>query len=150
MSPEARARLIDSEPDLAAALAIREEVFVLGQDVPRELEVDGLDPVATHFLAEVKSEDGRWVPAGAARMRRKDGKAKAERVAVLEPHRKRGLGVLLMAAIEEEARHQGMAEVILNAQSYVVPFYERLGYHCVGPEFEEAGIPHQAMRKRLG
>ncbi len=34
----------------------------------------------------------------------------------------------------------------LQAQTSAVPFYLRAGYRSQGPEFQEAGIPHQEMR----
>lgn len=146
--PTLRARLVDGAADLRRAMAIREEVFVVEQAVPPELEVDGLDPLCTHLVAE-RAEAGGWRVIGAARLRPKGALAKAERVAVLAAERGLGAGALLMAALEEEARQQGFAEVVLNAQVQVVPFYERLGYRAEGPEFEEAGIQHRAMRKRI-
>ena len=63
-----RVRLINTESDLAAALKIRETVFVLGQGVPADLEVDGLDPQCTHLMAEAR-EDGAWVPVGTSKTR---------------------------------------------------------------------------------
>ena len=143
-----RVRLINTESDLAAALKIRETVFVLGQGVPADLEVDGLDPQCTHLMAEAR-EDGAWVPVGTARLRRKGDLTKAERVAVLEASRGHGVGALLMAALEDEAEHQGARQVFLHAQLSVVQFYLKLGYVSEGPEFDEAGIGHQAMRKQL-
>jgi predicted GNAT family N-acyltransferase len=38
---------------------------------------------------------------------------------------------------------------VLHAQLYVERFYLRHGYARVGGVFEEAGIDHVAMRKRL-
>lgn len=143
-----RVRLINTPADLDAALRIREIVFVQGQGVPADLEVDGLDPQSTHLLAEAR-EQGAWLPVGAARLRRKGELAKAERVAVLERARGHGVGALLMAALEDEAEHQGLGQVFLHAQTSVVEFYLKLGYQSEGPEFEEAGIAHQAMRKVL-
>lgn len=131
--------------ELERLLAIRHEVFVVGQRVPEDLEVDGLDPACRHFVAE---DDGQLV--GTARLRvTPDGRAKAERVAVLERARGRGLGRELMRAIEDEARRLGFEELVLYAQVNVVPFYARLGYVAVGAVFEEAGIGHLEMRLRL-
>ena len=56
--------------EIAVCIEIRRVVFVLGQDVPEELEVDGLDPTCTHFLAAVDGE-----PAGTARLRITDNGA---------------------------------------------------------------------------
>ncbi len=141
-------RVVDAPCDLDSALEIRAIVFIQGQAVPAELEVDGLDPQCTHLLAE-RFDGERWTPVGTARLRQVDDHAKAERVAVLPAMRGLGIGDLLMRTLQDVARAQGFEEVHLNAQLQVVPFYERLGYQAEGPEFEEAGIQHRAMRRRL-
>lgn len=136
---------IQTELERRAAMAIRYQVFVAEQGVPEDLEVDGLDERCTHFVAI----DGR-VAVGTARMRTyHEGVAKAERVAVLAAWRGRGVGHALMDAVEAEAAATGHTAVLLNAQKDVVPFYLSRGYVSEGPEFEEAGIPHQRMRKGL-
>jgi predicted GNAT family N-acyltransferase len=136
---------VTSEEDIGAALDLRREVFVEEQDVPEDLELDGLDDEATHFLAR---RDGE--PVGTARLRDYgDGVAKVERVAVREPHRGEGWGERLMAAVEAHAREAGYERVRLAAQVPVVGFYERLGYEVASEEFVDAGIPHRSMEKRL-
>jgi predicted GNAT family N-acyltransferase len=136
---------ITAEADFEAALAIRRDVFVEGQDVPEDLELDGRDDEATHFLAR---RDGE--PVGTARLRDYgDGVAKVERVAVRDPHRGEGWGRRIMAAVEEHARGVGYERVHLAAQVPVVEFYERLGYEVVSEEFMDAGIPHRSMEKPL-
>ena len=138
----------DASDDLSTALRIRREVFVDGQGVPEDLELDGLDPACVHFLVEVDRGAG-WEPLGAARMRAIHGAIKAERVAVLEAARGLGLGVQLMEALHAEARQQGHDEAVLNAQVSVIGFYERQGYVAEGRRFYEADIPHQKMRRTL-
>ena len=133
---------------------IRRRVFVEEQSVPPELEWDGLDDEAEHFMAIETAEDERDASAtpravGTARLRSIDGCAKAERVAVLESHRRHGVGRCLMQALEQRAIERGLGAIKLNAQVRVVPFYERLGYTRVGEVFVEAGIDHLAMSKTL-
>lgn len=135
---------VTSEADLETALDIRREVFVEEQGVPEDLELDGLDGEATHFLA---GRDGE--PVGTARLRDYDGIAKVERVAVLEPYRGEGWGERIMAAVEAHAREAGYERVHLAAQVPVVGFYERLGYEVVSEAFMDAGIPHRSMEKPL-
>lgn len=125
--------------------AVRAAVFIDEQGVPAEIERDGRDDACRHALA---TEAG--VDVGAARLRPYDGRAKVERVAVLRPWRGLGVGDALMATLETLARADGHAEVILNAQLQVVPFYLRLGYEPTSDVFYEAGIPHRSMRKTLG
>ncbi|MFH1468510.1 MAG: GNAT family N-acetyltransferase [Pseudomonadota bacterium] len=132
--------------DLPRCQALRREVFVLGQGVPDELEIDGLDPACEHLLA--LDAAGRAI--GTARLRSVGGGClKAERVAVLPACRGRGLGRALMAALEDRARGRGLPRVVLNAQLSVLGFYEKLGYQAQGPVFHEAGIPHVRMERVL-
>lgn len=123
---------------------IRRIVFVQGQNVPEALEIDGLDGECVHFLASCR---GR--PVGSARLRNAEGLAKAERVAVLSEYRDAGIGRALMHALEAHAQADGFSEVLLHAQQEVISFYQRLGYRGEGDLFEEAGITHRVMRKRL-
>lgn len=139
-------RVAEHRAVLEACHALRRLVFVEEQRVEAALEWDELDALAEHFLAR-RREDGAAV--GTARLRVVDGSAKAERVAVRPEARQSGIGRLLMKALEERARAQGCGEVVLNAQLTALPFYEALGYVAEGPVFEEAGIDHRAMRRRL-
>jgi ElaA protein len=137
--------LAGDDPRLARCLAVRREVFIDEQAVPEADEVDGRDPMCLHLLLT-----GGGADLGAARLRVVGAAAKAERVAVRAGARRRGLGARLMAGLEAEARRLALAEVVLGAQVDAIPFYERLGYTAEGPVFDDAGIPHRRMRKRLG
>ena len=128
-----------------ATIAIRHVVFVEEQRVPVDLERDGRDDEADHFLGRVAG-----VPAAAARLvSDAAGVGTAQRVAVLPPLRGTGIGAAVMAALEERARRRGMQSLELHAQVPVRGFYERLGYTAFGDEYDEAGIPHISMRKSL-
>jgi predicted GNAT family N-acyltransferase len=48
------------------------------------------------------------------------------------------------------AAERGMSEVVLNAQTRALKFYETHGFAAEGEVFLDAGIPHQRMRKSLG
>ncbi len=134
-----------SPADLARCLALREQVFVVEQGVPRDLELDDKDALCTHFLAVDGDTD-----AGTARLLPLDATtAKAQRVAVIASQRKNGVGRALMAALEAEARKQGRVVVVLSSQVSAIPFYERLGYRAHGDIYDDAGIPHRDMSKRL-
>lgn len=136
-------------PDLAACRALRRAVFIDEQGVPEALEWDGLDAVARHFLAFESAPASQPVPLGTARMRIVDGLAKAERVAVRRDARRRGIGRLLMRAIEAHARLRGLPAIVLHAQVTAIPFYERLGYRAHGEVFLDAGIDHREMTRSL-
>jgi predicted GNAT family N-acyltransferase len=134
---------ITSPQDLDAALAIRNIVFVQGQNVPAELENDAHDRTdATHYLA--RTPDG--TPCGAARWRCTENGVKLERFAVLEQFRNQEAGAALLASVlhDVQAAHPE-ATVYLNAQLPAVRFYERHGFEKVGERFTEAGIEHYKM-----
>ncbi|HEX4015771.1 MAG TPA: GNAT family N-acetyltransferase [Frankiaceae bacterium] len=144
MSDGVRARITADPAVLAEASKLRHRVFVLEQGVDAELEFDGRDGDATHVVLE---DAGTLI--GTARIFDTGSEAVVGRVAVEADRRGQGLGVIVMAAAERWAGDAGLPTVELHAQQAVVGFYERLGYKGVGEPYEEAGIPHQTMRKQL-
>ena len=74
---------------------------------------------------------------------------KVERVAVLADHRNQGWGARLMQTVETHARQCGLSILRLHGQTRVESFYNACGYSTVSDVFEEAGIPHVSMEKRL-
>jgi predicted GNAT family N-acyltransferase len=138
-------RVVTSE-DRARAFALRHEVFVVEQGVPEDLERDEQDDTAAHVLAEDAA--GRLV--GAGRLVRLEGRVgKVGRMAVARSERGRGAGAAVLTELERIARDGGLAEIVLHAQLSAKGFYDRAGYLVEGTQFEEAGIAHVLMRKRL-
>ncbi len=135
-------KLVETEADMEAAVGVRFRVFVDEQSVPPEIELDEYDAVAAHAIALL---DGAAI--GAGRMYLEDGAARIGRMAVDQPHRRRGVGGLLLRFLEDEARQQGATEFVLHAQEYVKNFYAAHGYTEHGDTFTEAGILHVEMRK---
>ena len=128
-------------PDVAG---LRHEVFVVEQGVPAELEMDEFDQCAIHLVA---LHDDRVV--GTLRILEEGGVAKIGRVAVRAALRGSGIGSRLMHRAAAIISDRGFSEIVLHAQVSVQPFYQRLGYVAEGDLFEEAGIPHIAMRMRI-
>lgn len=138
-------KIVETEKEHADAIAVRKKVFVEEQGVPLHLECDALDATATHFIMYEGNE-----PVGAARLRGiEDHTAKIERVCILQSQRGKKLGVLIMQEMEKFAISIQQKKLKLHAQSYAVPFYEKLGYTVTSPEFMDAGIPHRAMEKEI-
>ncbi|MCX4720229.1 GNAT family N-acetyltransferase [Streptomyces virginiae] len=147
-------RVAVSEEDLKSCFAVRSEVFVVEQSVPESIEYDAYDADAVHVLAV----DADGAPLGTGRLLHgpaalgKTGDltvGSLGRLAVAKSARGLGVGVALVRAIEAEAARRGLAAVDLGAQTHALGFYERLGYVAYGPEFQDAGIPHRAMRRPL-
>lgn len=127
------------------AYALRREVFVVEQQVPEEIELDALDPVAVHVVA---LEGERCVGTGRLVVQ-EGGVGRVGRMAVARDRRRARIGERMLAALEAEARARGLTAIELHAQCYVEQFYARSGYAPEGPVFEEAGIQHVIMRKSL-
>jgi predicted GNAT family N-acyltransferase len=124
---------------------IREEVFIIEQSVPIDLERDEHDSKALHFVALA---DGQYVGTARVVLRDNGTLAKIGRVAVRRSNRGFGIGRLLIAAIEEAADLRRVNNFLLDAQTHALQFYTRLGYEAYGEEFMDAGIPHRHMKKR--
>jgi len=135
----------DRAKHLQTCLGLRRTVFIHEQAVPEDLEIDGLDAACVHVL--VTDDDGAAI--GTARMKAIGEAAKVQRVAVAAAWRKRGVGRVVMAAVEAEARRRGHRQAVLSSQTSAIGFYERLGYAAHGAVYEEAGIPHRDMTKAL-
>ncbi|HEX4621979.1 MAG TPA: GNAT family N-acetyltransferase, partial [Myxococcaceae bacterium] len=75
--------------------------------------------------------------------------AQIGRMAVLQANRKQGVGSVLLRALENEARKREVIGVLLHAQLIALEFYKRHDYQPVGAVFEEAGMPHLQMQKKL-
>ena len=133
---------ISEATELQTCLEIRYQVFVEGQNVPAHEEVDGLDPQSEHFLLFLDQQ-----PAGTARVRYIDDFAKIERVAILDAHQGKGLGhVLMNFIIEAIHKDPRVKKAKLGAQSYAIPFYEKLGFVVCSDEYLDANIPHKDMQ----
>jgi N-acetylglutamate synthase-like GNAT family acetyltransferase len=61
----------------------------------------------------------------------------------------KGIGATMMNFAENVARDRGFKTLIMHARKTAVGFYQKLGYHIHGEEFEEVTIPHYEMRKKL-
>ena len=140
MKAHVQIRRVSADRDKAKAFAIRLRVFVKEQGVPGEIELDSDDRRAIHFLALVL---GRAV--GTTRLVIRRGSAKIGRMAVLKSHRGKGVGRKLLQRAIAAAEKFGAKRIYLHAQVAVIGFYEKLGFRCVGPVFDEAAIPHRKM-----
>ncbi|MFH9015854.1 GNAT family N-acetyltransferase [Streptomyces sp. NPDC017943] len=148
-------RVAEDAADREACFAVRKEVFVGEQGVPEDLEYDAYDAGAVHVLAV--REDGvplgtgrlLWGAAAVAQTGADPSVGCLGRLAVTAHARGLGVGAALVRAVEEAARARGLVAMDLHAQTHALGFYARLGYAPYGPEYLEAGIPHQGMRRSL-
>ncbi|MEH6908204.1 GNAT family N-acetyltransferase [Neobacillus drentensis] len=141
------AKRITIDKELKVAFAIRKEIFVKEQGVPLEDEFDQfdtLDGICEHILVHYNEQ-----PVGTGRIRFINGVGKLERICILEPYRKFGLGKIIIKALEEIAEEKGASQVKLHGQTQAEGFYKKLGYLTSSDIFMEDGIPHILMLKEL-
>jgi ElaA protein len=127
---------------LYALLRLRSVVFVVEQECPY-LDLDGRDlrPDTLHLWCE---DDEGEVTASVRVLAEIGGGHRIGRVVTRAEARGRGLARQLIRWALAEL---GPVETVLDAQSHLRGFYERLGYVVDGPEFVEDGIPHLPMRR---
>ncbi|MGH9651196.1 MAG: GNAT family N-acetyltransferase [Terriglobales bacterium] len=121
---------------------IRFAAFVEEQGVGKGIELDDRDAECVHAVAF--DEAGKAVGTGRLLP---DGHI--GRMAVVKEWRRRGIGAELLQALVAEARKRGHAEVVVSAQLQAAEFYREQGFAAEGKVYPEAGILHQAMRKKL-
>jgi len=129
---------------LQEAFAIRNQVFVLEQNVDPALERDDFEATSHHFIAFLEE-----IPVGAARWRVTDYGVKLERFAVLREFRGKGIGQALVSEVLKDiAANPDAAGKIkyLHAQLSAVGLYSKFGFEKVGDLFEECFIQHYKMQ----
>lgn len=128
------------------ALRIREKVFVQGQGVPQNIEIDKDEAYCVHFVLYTNNQKAaatlRFLP-------KDDHLLYLQRMAVLKQFQGKGYGKILIEHALSFAKEQGFNEIILHSQLPAIGFYQKLGFETFGEEFEEAGIKHVNMKKML-
>lgn len=129
--------------ELYNILQLRTAIFVVEQDCVYQ-DLDGKDHKALHVIGRINGDLAAYTRCFNA------GDyfdlASIGRVVVAAPYRKAKLGIQIMeASIEAIYRHFGEQAIKLSAQTYLINFYESLGFKTTGATYLEDNIPHIAM-----
>jgi ElaA protein len=121
-------------------LRLRSEVFVVEQECAY-LDIDGRDrePGTLHHWIDREGS----VAAYARTLTDPDGATRIGRVVTSPTCRGEGLAARLVSEIVAGAT----GALVLDAQSYLIEWYRRLGFDVAGDEFVEDGIPHVPMTR---
>ena len=132
-------KLVNWQSHQSELKAIRQQVFIIEQHIPQELEWDGLDDRATHLLALNNANQtvacARILPGGII-----------GRMAVLKQWRNLGVGRAVLSYAVNFCRTQGLLSIELSAQQHAVGFYSKAGFVVISNEYMDAGIIHYDMR----
>lgn len=132
------------------AAALRVAVFVEEQGIPLDMEWDEADKTSLHAVAYnrlgVPLATGRLLPTETAAGVKS---SKLGRMAVNRVMRGSKLGRDVLHALMAAAKARGDDEIVLHAQLSAEIFYARLGFTPRGDVFDEVGIAHQEMVRKL-
>lgn len=129
------------------AAALRREVFVEELGIGLGLDADAQDGAAVHAL--VRNRLGQ--PLATARLVQEGpALARVARMAVSRTMRSTGFGRVVMEALMQLAAERGDTRVVLQSQCSAEGFYTHLGFTPIGEPYDEAGVPHIDMARRIG
>jgi predicted GNAT family N-acyltransferase len=119
---------------------IREKVFIQEQKVTPELEWDGMDEKAIHFLV-FKDEEA----IGCARAIVIKSQMQLGRMAVLKEYRGQGVGSTLIENAIVTAKLKQLSGIHISAQCNAINFYVKFGFEVTGDTYLDAEILHRDM-----
>jgi predicted GNAT family N-acyltransferase len=120
---------------------IREQVFVIEQCVPINLEWDEHDEHAIHLLIL----DNLALPVACARIVDNS----IGRMAVIKEKRARGLGKALLDKAIHICQLRRIKQIKLSAQTHAIHFYEKAGFHVCSKPYLDANIWHVDMQLNI-
>ena len=125
---------------LYALLRLRVDVFVVEQECPYpELDGRDLEPTTRH----VWIDEGGMPVACLRLLAEPDGSHRISRVATAADRRHQGLAGLLV----DHVMATTPGRLVLDAQTYLEPWYVEHGFARTGDEFTDDGIPHVPMER---
>jgi ElaA protein len=125
---------------LYALLRLRVDVFVVEQECPYpELDGRDLEPTTRH----VWIDEGGMPVAYLRLLAEPDGSHRISRVATAADQRHQGLAGLLV----DHVMATTPGRLVLDAQTYLEPWYVEHGFARTGDEFTDDGIPHVPMER---
>ena len=128
--------------ELYELLWLRDRVFVVGQKIYQESEIDGADTTTHHLCG--RDESGTLIAY--ARIDLASEPAKVGRILIAAERRGEGLARELMGQVDAVLKGR---RAMMHAQSHLRRLYETCGWTVSGDAFLEAEIPHLPMSKEL-
>jgi len=123
---------------------IREKVFIQEQKVTPQLEWDGMDEKAIHFLV---FNDNAAI--GCARAIVIKDHMQLGRMAVLKEYRGQGIGSALIEKAMTTAKLNQLSAIYISAQCHAIDFYKKFGFEVTSDIYLDAEIPHRDMTLKL-
>ncbi|MBU5268104.1 GNAT family N-acetyltransferase [Virgibacillus proomii] len=128
--------------ELFHLLKARIDVFVVEQQCAYP-EIDEFDLQATHIFLQMNQKIAayaRILPPGS-----KYTEASIGRVMVVKGYRGKRYGRELMKQALSYVKKQRLGKIKIQAQQYLIHFYESFGFHQISPAYLDDGIWHIDM-----
>ena len=131
--------------ELYAILRLRSEVFVVEQDCVYQ-DLDDKDKKALHVMGWYDNTIVAYTRIFDVKLYFNE--ASIGRVVVDKKYRSKGFGIdIMIASINAIKKHYNQTQIKISAQTYLIKFYNNLGFKEQGKPYLEDGIPHTAMIK---
>jgi len=133
--------------EFKAYYALRYKVLREPWGHPKGTEKDDYEPISEHFMAV--TDKGECV--GVAKLHEKsEGVGHISHLAVAPDHQHKGIGHLLLKAVEERARACGFQTLGTMARVTATAYFERSGFKIAGMPTPHLGTTHLVwMEKAL-
>lgn len=137
----------ETEQDWHDYYQLRWQILRQPWQQPRGSEKDEFETNAFHLMAS----DHNDAIVGVGRIHKNsDIQSQVRYMAVLPEHQGKRIGKHILTRLEQKARDWGCHEIILNARSTCVAFYQKQNYQIIGEDDTMFGsIEHKRMRKSL-
>jgi ElaA protein len=131
--------------ELYAILRLRSEVFVVEQDCVYQ-DLDDKDKRAIHVMGWYDNTIVAYTRIFDVKLYFNE--ASIGRVVVDKKYRSKGFGIdIMIASINAIKKYFSQTQIKISAQTYLIKFYNELGFKEQGKPYLEDGIPHTAMIK---
>jgi predicted GNAT family N-acyltransferase len=121
---------------------IREQVFIIEQNVPAYVEWDTQDATAIHLLAF----DEHHQPIACARIL---DSGRVGRMGVFKAWRGHGVGQALLEKAIELLKEKNFKQVTLSAQTHAIGFYQKVGFSITSEAYIDVNIWHVDMQLNI-
>jgi len=134
--------------DFKAYYALRYKVLSEPWGYPKGTEKDDYEPISEHFMAV--NEKAQVV--GVVKLYEKDTEVgHISHLAVAPEYQRKGIGHLLLEAVEQRARARGFRTLGTMARATATVYFEKYGFHIAGMPAPHIGTtPLVWMEKALG
>ena len=125
--------------EFKAYYALRYKVLQEPWGHPKGTEKDDYEPISDHFMAV---DEHGTVVGGVKVYKRDECVGHITHLAVAPEYQRKGVGRLLLEAVEQYAREHGFCKLGTMARVTATVYFEKFGFHIAGMSTPHLGITH--------